>query len=54
MQKYSGLTNPPLFMPIIGNFYKGMAVSVPIFPKLLRTKMTPESKQHFFADYYSG
>jgi N-acetyl-gamma-glutamyl-phosphate reductase len=54
MQKYSGLANPPLFMPVIGNFYKGMAVSVPLFPRLFKTKMTPQRMQQFFADYYAG
>lgn len=54
MQKYSGLNNPPLFTPIVGNYYKGMAVCVPLVTSLFRKKMTPESLQQFFADYYAG
>jgi N-acetyl-gamma-glutamyl-phosphate reductase len=30
MMAYSGLTVKPVFMPIVGNFYKGLAVSVPL------------------------
>ena len=30
MQQHTGLTTKPLFMPIVGNFYKGLAVSVPL------------------------
>jgi N-acetyl-gamma-glutamyl-phosphate reductase len=30
MMAYTGLTTKPVFMPIVGNFYKGLAVSVPL------------------------
>jgi N-acetyl-gamma-glutamyl-phosphate reductase len=30
MMTHTGLTTKPLFMPIVGNFYKGLAVSVPL------------------------
>ena len=30
MTKYSGLRSEPLFLPIVGNFYRGMTVSVPL------------------------
>ena len=30
MREHTGLARPPLFMPIVGNFYKGLAVSVPL------------------------
>jgi N-acetyl-gamma-glutamyl-phosphate reductase len=28
--RWAGLSNPPIFMPIVANFYKGLAVSVPL------------------------
>ena len=31
MKKYSGLDHAPLFEPIVGSFYRGMAVTVPLF-----------------------
>ena len=30
MKTHTGLTSPPAFMPIVGSFYKGLAVSVPL------------------------
>ena len=30
MTKHSGLRSEPLFLPIVGNFYRGMTVSVPL------------------------
>ena len=30
MMSHTGLTHKPVFMPIVGNFYKGLAVSVPM------------------------
>ncbi len=30
MARHSGLGTPPVFMPIVGPFYKGLAVSVPL------------------------
>ena len=31
MMAYTGLTTRPVFMPIVGPFYKGLAVSVPLY-----------------------
>jgi N-acetyl-gamma-glutamyl-phosphate reductase len=30
MQTHSGLSVPPVFMPVVSNFYKGLAVSIPL------------------------
>jgi len=30
MKAHTGLAEPPVFMPIVANFYKGLAVSVPL------------------------
>jgi N-acetyl-gamma-glutamyl-phosphate reductase len=30
MQRHAALQHPPVFMPIVGPFYKGLAVSVPL------------------------
>src|SRR6185312_8354689 len=30
LQKYSGLTRRPIFVPSVANYYKGMLVSVPL------------------------
>jgi len=49
MHKHSGLKNPPLFTPIVCNFYRGMTVAVPFYID------TPAKEIHeVYANYYSG
>ena len=38
MTAHAGLTVPPVFMPVVGNFYKGLAVSVPLQLSQLGTR----------------
>ncbi|MDL2301621.1 N-acetyl-gamma-glutamyl-phosphate reductase [Lachnospiraceae bacterium OttesenSCG-928-D06] len=54
MQKQSGLTYPPIFTPILGNYYRGMTVAIPLHTRQLQKKMTASSMQKFYADYYQG
>jgi N-acetyl-gamma-glutamyl-phosphate reductase len=35
MQKYAGLCLPPIFCPIVADFYSGMAVTVPLHASML-------------------
>lgn len=42
MTKHTGLAMPPVFMPIVGNFYKGLAVSVPLHLSALKPGATGE------------
>lgn len=39
MVAISGLSNAPAFCPIVGDFYSGMEVSIPVFKKDLKTDM---------------
>ena len=41
MMAHTGLTAAPIFMPVVSNFYKGLAVTVPLHLKSLET--TPEA-----------
>lgn len=54
MQKQSGLSSPPVFMPLIANFYNGMAVSVPLLSKNLKGQPTAKELHHFLADFYQS
>ncbi len=54
MQKITGLLYPPLFMPVVGNFYKGMAVSIPLLPRLLSKKVLAADVHQILADHYSS
>ena len=42
MRAHSGLEVNPVFMPIVGDFYKGLAVSVPLHLRALGAGVSPE------------
>ncbi|MBU1363359.1 MAG: N-acetyl-gamma-glutamyl-phosphate reductase [Gammaproteobacteria bacterium] len=54
MQAYTGLTVAPIFQPIVGPFYKGLAVTAFIHPQQFTRAATPADVQKIIADYYAG
>jgi len=54
MQAISDLAHPPLFMPVVANIHSGMIVSVPLLPRLLKTKVTPKEIHDALAAWYEG
>ncbi|WP_234086835.1 N-acetyl-gamma-glutamyl-phosphate reductase [Azonexus sp. R2A61] len=54
MQAYTGLTVAPIFQPIVGPFYKGLAVSAALPPAQFARRATPADVQRIIADYYAG
>jgi N-acetyl-gamma-glutamyl-phosphate reductase len=54
MMAHTGLTDRPLFMPIVGNFYKGLSVSVPLHLSELMMGTTPERLHEALAQRYAG
>ncbi len=54
MCAYAGLTVEPIFQPIVGPFYKGLAVTAYLHPKQFTRKATPADVQKILADYYAG
>jgi N-acetyl-gamma-glutamyl-phosphate reductase len=54
MLAYTGLAQAPVFMPIVANFYQGLAVTVPLHLSQLRAGSTPAAVQQTLADYYAG
>ena len=54
MGAYTGLTAAPIFQPIVGPFYKGLAVTAYIHPKQFTRPATPAEVQKIIADYYAG
>ena len=54
MAAHTGLTVKPIFMPIVGPFYKGLAVSVPLHLSQLRAGMTAEALHAALAERYAG
>ncbi|MGB4226222.1 MAG: N-acetyl-gamma-glutamyl-phosphate reductase [Candidatus Dechloromonas phosphoritropha] len=54
MQAYTGLTAAPIFQPIVGPFYKGLAVTVYLHPRQFTRKAGPADVRKLLADYYAG
>lgn len=54
MAAYTGLTVAPIFQPIVGPFYKGLAVTAYIHPNQFTRPATPADVQKIIADYYAG
>lgn len=55
MRAVCGLAHAPLFTPAVGDFYRGMAVTVPLFaPQLAPGARTAEALREFYAEYYRG
>ena len=52
MAAHTGLTQPPIFQPIVGNFYKGLSVSVSLSLSALGT--TAEALQRAYERHYAG
>jgi len=54
MKAISGLTQEPLFVPVVDDYYCGMIVTFPVFTNLLKKKATPEDIQKMFEEFYAG
>ena len=54
MQQHAGLRATPLFMPIVGNFYKGLAVSVPLDLAQLAPGSDGAAIRRAYARHYEG
>ena len=54
MQKLCGLTQKPVFTPIVDDYYKGMATTVPFHMSQLRGVSSLSEVRQKLADYYGG
>jgi N-acetyl-gamma-glutamyl-phosphate reductase len=54
IQKYSGLTRRPIFIPSVGNFRQGMLVQLPLFLDDLPGKPSLADLQRALARHYAG
>ena len=54
MQKICGLANKPAFTPIVDDYYKGMATTVPLHMSQLNGVSTLAEVRQKLADYYGG
>ena len=53
MTKVCGLLYPPVFNPIVSDYYSGMCVTVPIHTRLMAKKIGVEQLKSYFAEYYA-
>ena len=54
MQKLAGLDYPPVFVPVLGDYYKGMATTVMLHNRLLKGAPTAQNIHEMLCDYYKG
>lgn len=54
MQAVCGLTSKPVFVPILGDFYKGMATTIMLRRDMLAKDMSGEEIREALADFYAG
>lgn len=52
MMKQSGLENKPLFTPIVSNYKRGLAVTIPLYKTSLMNVNSAEAISEFYKDYY--
>ena len=54
MQKFGLLKRTPIFTPIVGDFFQGMLVFVPLYTSMMTNNAGPDRIRSLFADYYRG
>jgi len=52
MMVQTGLEETPIFTPIVGNFYKGLVMSIPLTQKEMKRPLSGKELQEFYAAYY--
>lgn len=54
MHKVTGLTFPPHFVPVVSDFYKGIAVSIPLLSRHLNKQLSAKDVHGFLSSYYES
>lgn len=54
MLAHTGLQAKPIFMPVVANFYKGLAVTIPLDRSRLGTAATAAAIQEIYSRRYAG
>ena len=52
MQHVTGIDTPPVFCPIVGDYYSGMATCIPLISSLFKKKVTKDELLAMLKDYY--
>ena len=54
MVKITGIKNAPAFCPVVGDFYSGMEVTVPVFKSDLKNGFTLDKIKELYKSKYTG
>lgn len=54
MVKITGIEKAPVFCPVVGDFYSGMEVTVPVFKSQLKNGFTIEKIKELYKNKYNG
>ena len=54
MRYHAGLQQPPIFNPVVADFYAGMLVSVPLHASSMKKQLSPQDIQSIYAEHYDG
>ena len=54
MQKVCGLAQPPVFMPVVDDYYKGMATSIMLHNRLLAGRLSAQKVHDCLAAHCEG
>lgn len=54
MQKICGLAEKPVFIPLVCDYYSGMVVTVPLLPRLMTKRYTPDEIVQMLKKHYEG
>jgi len=54
MQAIAGLAQPPVFCPVVADFYSGMEVTIPVHAELLKGSPTVADLTEIYREAYSG
>lgn len=54
MQVRAGLDTPPIFNPVVADFYAGMLVSVPLHKAQLSKSLSAQDIQEIYVEHYDG
>ncbi len=54
MQAYTNTVSPPVFTPVVSDFYAGMLVNVPLHRSMLLKRLRPQELSETYATHYDG
>lgn len=54
MRAITGIDNPPAFCPVVGDFYSGMQVTVPLFSSMLNDGHTIDTIKELYKNKYQN